>query len=300
MATPEALPSKKHLPLGGARALNTPAVERFIKETMANDFMKLVRDPNIVHDYLELYHTWIQSSSQNYMSGLDSFKFKSYTNGTTEIFDKWYLANQGKRLRFFRGEYMYHIATHRNLRMPFAYLEDEPLSPDDHVIISMPFADSGNVRYETENILDSANLLGVPVLIDAAYLGLTEDIEFDFSHPAIDTVALSLSKTFPVAHARIGMRLSRFDTDDGIDIYRKTEYENRWGAALGLKLMEKFSMDYNTDHYKNIQLVTCQELQVTPSNTVLFGLGGPKWADYNRGGLYNRLFLGGIYEQVGL
>ena len=298
MATQEALPSRKHLPLGGARAINTPEVERFIKETMADDFMKHVRNPAIVPQFLEQYHAWIQSTSQNYMSGLDKFKYKSYTNGTTETFDKWYLTHRNRRLRVFRGEYMYHLATYRNNNMPIAPLEDEPLDLNDHVIISMPFADSGNVRYETENVLDTAAVLGVPVLIDAAYLGLTEDIEFDFSHPAIHSVALSLSKTFPVAHARIGMRLSKFDNDDGIDILRKTEYENRWGAALGLKLIDKFDLDYNTDLYKNIQLVTCQELQITPSNTVLFGLGDSKWEEYNRGGLYNRLFLGGIYEQV--
>lgn len=298
MATHEALPSKKHLPLGGARAINTPEVEQFISNTMSNNFMDLVRKKGLVPEFLEAYHSWIMSTTYNQFGGLEQFKFKSYTNGTTETFDKWYIANQGRRLRMFRGEYMYHLATHQNLRLPHAYLEDEPLDANDHVIISMPFADSGNVRFETQHILDTANILGVPVLIDAAYVGLTEDISFDFSHPAIETVAFSLSKTFPVAHARIGMRLSKYDTDDGIDIYRKTEYENRWGAALGLSLIDKFSIDMNTELYKPMQVITCQEMGVMPSNTVLFGLGGKKWNEYSRGGLYNRLYLGGIYEQV--
>ena len=117
---------------------------------------------------------------------------------------------------------MYHYATYRNLDLPFRWLEDEPLREHDHVIISLPFADSGNVRHETESILNSATLLDVPVLIDAAYLGLTNGLDFDFSHPAIDTIAVSLSKTFPVANLRIGMRLMRYDFDDGLDIYHKT------------------------------------------------------------------------------
>lgn len=294
----EALPSKKHLPFGGARAINNHVIIEFINYILANDFQKQTQDKYIVDEFLTNYVDWLSNSKMNTLTGFDKFKYATYANGTTEVFDKWYIRHRYRRLRIFRGEYMYHYATYRNLDMPMKWLEDEPLRENDHVIISLPFADSGNIRYETENILNSAALLNVPVLIDAAYLGLTHGLEFNFDHPAIDTIALSLSKTFPVAHLRIGMRLMREDFDDGLDIYHKTNYQNRWGAVLGNQLITNYNIDYNPTCYEHWQRFKCNELNLQQSKTILFGLGGNEYKQYNRGGLYNRLFLGGFYESM--
>ena len=297
MATHEAVPSKKHLPFGGARAIRNPVLTEFVKFCMSTGIVEMVDSPYLMNRYYARYMTWLSNSQMNSFAGFNSFPYASYSNGTTEVFDKWYLRHHGKRLRMFRGEYMYHLAVHRNLGLPYAYLEDEPLHPNDHVIISMPFADNGGIHHETHSILDTAAVMGVPVLIDSIYLGLTAGLEFDFSHPAIDTIAVSLSKAFPVAHARIGMRISKVDIDDGIDIYRKTAYENRWGAALGLMLMDNYGIDYNQTCYGHWQKYKCDEMGLTASPTVLFGIGDSKWDEYKRGGLANRLFLGGLYEQ---
>lgn len=294
----DALPSKKHLPYGGARAIDNHVINEFINYTIGNDFLKYTKTPTIVDDFLSNYVSWLKSSELNKLTGFDKFKNICYANGTTEVFDKWYIRHQGRRLRIFRGEYMYHYATYRNLDLPLKWLEDAPLDKNDHVIISLPFADSGNIRGETVSVLNSALVLGVPVLIDAAYLGLTHKLEFDFSHPAIDTVAVSLSKTFPVANLRIGMRLMREDFDDGLDIYHKTNYQNRWGAALGNRLITSYGIDYNPTCYEHWQRFKCLEMKLQQSKTILFGLGGDEYKQYNRGGLYNRLFLGGFYESM--
>jgi hypothetical protein len=292
-----ALPGKKHLPYGGARAINNHVITEFINFVLGKDFQQQTKQPDIVDDFLDNYVNWLSNSKINLLTGFDKFPYKTYANGTTEVFDKWYIRYKHRRLRIFRGEYMYHFATYRNLDMPYKWLEDEPLKENDHVIISLPFADSGNIRHETISILNTAVLLNVPVLIDAAYLGLTHNLEFDFSHPAIDTIAVSLSKTFPVAHLRIGMRLMREDYDDGLDIYHKTGYQNRWGATLGNQLITNYSIDYNPTCYEHWQRFKCQEMNLRQSKTILFGLGGDEYKQYNRGGLYNRLFLGDFYEQ---
>jgi hypothetical protein len=293
----EALPSKKHLPYGGARAINNHVITEFINFVLGKDFQQQTKQPQIVDEFLDNYVNWLSKSKINLLTGFEQFPYKTYSNGTTETFDKWYIRHKHRRLRIFRGEYMYHFATYRNLDMPYKWLEDEPLRENDHVIISLPFADSGNIRHETNSILSTAALLNVPVLIDAAYLGLTHNLEFDFSHPAIDTIAVSLSKTFPIAHLRIGMRLMRDDYDDGLDIYHKTGYQNRWGAALGNQLITNYSIDYNPTCYEHWQRFKCQEMNLRQSKTVLFGLGDNEYKQYNRGGLYNRLFLGDFYEQ---
>lgn len=295
----EALPSKKHLPYGGARAINNHVITEFINYTLVNNFQEQTQRADIVETFLDNYTNWLSNSKLNELTGFEQFKHKTFANGTTEVFDKWYIRQKNRRLRIFRGEYMYHYATYRNLDMPYKWLEDEPLRENDHVIISLPFADSGNIRHETMSILNSAVLLNVPVLIDAAYLGLTHKLEFDFSHPAIDTIAVSLSKAFPISHLRVGMRLMREDYDDGLDIYHHTGYQNRWGAALGNALITNYNIDYNPICYEHWQRFKCDEMNLQQSKTILFGLGGNEWKQYNRGGLYNRLFLGGFYESLG-
>lgn len=294
----EALPSRKHLPYGGARAINNHVITEFINFILLQDFQKQTQNTSITEIFLNNYVNWLSSSKLNSIIGFEKFPYKTYANGTTEVFDKWYIRNRHRRLRMFRGEYMYHFATYRNLDMSFKWLEDGPLDSNDHVIISVPFADSGNIRHETLSVLNSAALLNVPVLIDAAYLGITHKFKFDYSHPAIDTIALSLSKTFPVAHLRIGMRLMRDDFDDGLDIYHKTNYQNRWGAVIGNSLITNYSIDYNAECYEHWQRYKCLEMNLEQSHTILFGLGGSEYKQYNRGGLYNRLFLGGLYESM--
>lgn len=292
-----ALFNKRNLPYEGARAIKNHVIEEFINFTISKDFLSSVREKYVTENFLDNYYNWLNSSMFNKFIGFNEFKHKCFSNGTTETFDKWFIRHKNKRLRIFRGEYMYHYATYKNLGLPLKYLEDAPLDANDHVIISMPFADSGNMHHETLSVLDSASVLGVPVLIDAAYIGLTKGISFDFGHPAIDTIAFSLSKIFPVADARIGMRLTRNDFNDGLDIYRLKSYDNKFGAALGTSLISNYSIDYNVLCYEHWQRFKCRELKIEQSKTILFGLGGSEWRQYNRGGLYNRLYLGGFYEQ---
>jgi hypothetical protein len=72
-------------------------------------------------------------------------------------------------------------------------------------------------------------------------------------------------------------------------MYHKISYNNKIGAELGLRFLERFSPDYIHDKYKHTQLEFCKILNVYPSKTVLFGRGGPEWHHYNRGGITNRL-----------
>ena len=295
----EFIPSVKHLPYGGAHAIQNPVhlkyISNYISTKLASELENSMGLSFIMH-----YRQWVSGSNLNNFRGLmlyDDFMYESLCNGTTEAFDKWYLLNHGKRLRIFRGEYMYHGAVFTNLGLPFAYLDDEPLAKNDFIVISMPFADTGNVHDKMIEVLDQAAEMGVKALIDCAYVGLTQNIEFDFGHPAIHTVTFSLSKSFPIAHARIGIRISRFDHDDGLDIYAKTNYANQIALCIGQELVTKFDIDETVLQYRNMQRDACKLMGITPSNTVIFGLGGDKWKIYNRGTSTNRLFLGGIYEK---
>ena len=137
---------------------------------------------------------------------------------------------------------------------------------------------------------DNQNKKNIPVLVDCAYFGVCRDIHIDIAYPCITDVTFSLSKSFPLAYARIGIRYTKVDDDDTMFVYHKINYNNKIGAALGLKFLKHFTPDYMSNKYLDKQADFCNTLGVTPSKTVLFGIDyNTKFPQYNRGGKTNRL-----------
>ena len=284
---------RKKLPYGGAEAVVTDylpsEVKQFITTSAEQDALF---DMDIRETFITQYTQWIQTTKLNNVNGLTNFNIATYSNGTTEAFDKYYLKNSSRRFRCFRGEYMYHMAAWRNYFPTWAYLDDAPLDKNDAVVVSLPFADTGGEHTKYKTILDQCKNLNVPVLVDCAYFGICAGIDFDFTHPAITDVTFSLSKFLPVAHLRIGMRLSRIDDDDSLLVMNKTNYTNRLGASVGLQILKKYNPDYIYNKYNANQKILCTQLNVTPSNTVIFGIDQDnKYSVYNRGASTNRLNL---------
>jgi hypothetical protein len=280
--------SKQHLKFGNSFAVRDPEA---LKLLCSIDPIPALSDENIADVFCKEYVQWINNGTLNVIKGLDEFPHLCFSNGTTEAFDKFYMKHRNRRLRVFRGEYMYHQLTWRNNWPNWFWLDDDCLAENDAVVVSLPFADTGNEHHLHQALLEGCDKLGIPVLVDCAYFGICQDIVFDFNHPCIEEVVFSLSKTFPVAHSRIGMRLSRSDNDDSLFVLNKSAYVNRMGAYIGLQFLKNFSPDYIPLKYKSLQLEFCQHLNVTPSNTVLFGIGGDEWQEYNRGCSTNRLSL---------
>ena len=287
-----ALHNLKQLSFGGASAVEDPAmlsaVSTIITSTPDQNSARLL--DNTIHlKFLNEYKNWILNSKNNNLKNLDQFPVACYSLGTSESFDKFYLKNSQRRFRCFRGEYMYHAASWRNYFPNWSYIEDQPLDKNDAVVISMPFSDTGNIHINMQETLDQCTHLGIPVLVDCAFYGLCQGIEFDFAQECITDITFSLSKTFPVSHLRIGMRLTRKDDDDSLLVHHKTTYVNRLGAGVGLDLIRKYSSDYNCNTWSNTQKLFCDQLGVTTSNTVIFGIDHGNYPQYSRGTGTNRL-----------
>ena len=250
----------------------------------------VLNDIELVEDFVQQYKSWISTSTNNKFIGLDNYQYACYSAATSEAFDKFYMKNSSKRFRCFRGEYIYHKIAWRD-KFAWAYIDDDELRTGDAVIISLPFADTGNKHISYDEVLDTCERLDIPVLIDCCYFGVCSDIEFNLNYECITDVAFSLSKAFPVAHARIGMRLTKEDNDDTLFAYNKPGlmYTNRLTASLGKRFITEFSPDYMYNTYREKQLEYCQLTSTTPSNTVFFGIGDENWQKYNRGTDTNRL-----------
>lgn len=280
-------PDKRQTSFGSAFAIFDNETINFLKN-LKIDLHDATTSESAVADFCNAYLKWIKSSKNNYV-GLEKYTVLAYSSGTSESFDKFYHTNNKRRFRCFKGEYVYHQIAWRDAYKNWKFIEDESIDQNDAVIISLPFADTGNEHNDYKRIMSMCEKLKVPVLIDCAYSCIAGDFEFDLNYDCITDVVFSLSKVFPIAHARVGMRLSKIDNDDTLLMYQKISYNNRIGASIGMAFIDRFSPDYIVDKYRSKQLKFCEMLEVEPSKTVMFGIGGGEWKQYNRGTETNRL-----------
>ena len=281
---------KRDLPFGHSAAIQDPEVLLFLNSIDLN-LNNTLSDLRVVDDFCVGFRQWILASTNHTLLGLEDFKFSAYSQGTSEAFDKFYMKNRTRRFRCFKAEYMYHQLAWRNAWPNWMHLEDGILGTNDAVVISIPFADTGDKHHLHDELLNQCDKLGIPVLVDCAYFAISSGITMDFTHTCITDVTFSLSKAFPVAHARIGIRLTRTDDDDTLFVYQKSYYNNRLGAKIGLELINNFKPDYIPTKYKQKQIEFCKELSIVPSKTVMFGIAQSNWKEYNRGGVTNRLSI---------
>jgi len=280
----------KNLPFGSVHSIANPEIEnqvyQFINDAADDNCLS---DVEISKNFILSYVDWIKSTKNNTISGLDEFTHAVYTNGTTEAFDKFYMKHRNRRLRYFRGEYMYHAAAGKFSFDASLEIEHNDIDANDVVVISLPFAGTGNEHPLMKEVLDVCDKLSVPVLLDCCYFGVCANINFDFTHQSIETIAFSLSKNFPVQHLRIGMRLSRKNDDDLLFIYNKNNYTNRLSCSVGNKILKSYSPDFNYSTYHHIQEKFCKMLKVEKSKCVFFGTSKTNFQEYNRGIEENRL-----------
>ncbi len=277
-----------------ARAIEDSEVKSFLLSCQSD--IQALYEEGLEKEFLNTFRSWIQASRLNRFSGLgeDAYPFATYVHGTSQAFDHFFRQYGRKRIRFFKGEFAYHKIYCGDL-IEWTFIEDGPLETGDAVIVSVPFSDTGGLHSQLPDVLIQSQKLGIPVMVDAAYVGISQDINFDFSHPAIETVTASLSKTFfGAAHLRTGIRLERTFRNDSIDFFNSVGMFSRLGAKLGTRLMQKFSCDYIPEKYRQAQLAVCQDLSMTPSQSVLFGLGDARYAALNRGGVPNRVCISSL------
>jgi hypothetical protein len=207
--------------------------------------------------------------------------------------------NKNKRLRLWRGEYFYHQIQKRELFKKFAWIDEDELKENDVVVVSLPFSNTGNTPKNYDEVMSKCSILGIPVLLDMAYVSLTSTQSYDLNYSCIETITTSLSKVFPVEHLRIGIRLQKNFTDDTLDAYScdAVRYVNFASLNIGNKLIKSFSQNYIYNKWRYKQVKMCEKLDLTPSNSVIFGLDYKnKFNEYSRGGDINRLCFSRIWD----
>jgi histidinol-phosphate/aromatic aminotransferase/cobyric acid decarboxylase-like protein len=275
----QALPNHRNKIYGGAWPVPDPDVLEYLMTTSIN---------STHNEFVNDYFKWF--ANPHNINGIEKFNSLSYCNGTTEAFDKFYHKHMHRKLRFLRGEYFYHQIMAKRFFKESSFIDDpNDISNDDVVVMSVPFSDTGNVPEHYNDIMTQCEKNNIPVLLDMAYISLAVKLDINVDYQCIDTITTSLSKVFPVAHWRIGMRMQKENLDDTLDAYEMNSYLNTHAVNVGHQLIKQYPADYSFNKYRQQQLSFCNMLDIKPSDSFIFGIDQfNKHPEYNRGGPSNR------------
>jgi len=264
----------------GSRAISDQEVVNTIKKLPP--ISDMIYDYDVIGKFENKFGGWLQNNQYNTVSGLENFE-PDISQGATQSFDSFYIKHANKKWKMFHGEYFYHTLMAVNLKREWSFIHDlDQLHTGDAVMISVPFCDTGSGINNLDQILTHCDQHDIPVLLDCAYYSIAKNIHLDLDHPCIDTVAFSLSKTFPVAHARVGMRYTRPGHKDGQKLHSKINYDNRVSAAVGLIMIDSFGSDWVVNKYQNAYNRLTDLLNLTPGDSIMFAEGNESWVEYSR------------------
>jgi hypothetical protein len=235
-------------------------------------------------EYCDIFYSWIVNSHNKTITGLNKFKYRHFTQGTSQSFDNFVLRHATKQVINFAGDFQYHACISKQLNHKVVKHIDE-LKKGQALIISFPFSDTGNEHSSFKEILDSCDQLNIPVCLDIAYWGIAKDLILNLDQwQCIQEVTCSLSKPFYVLEThRIGIRFSREYFDDGICMINEVRMANTHSMNLGSWFMQKFSNSYNWETYGQHYYQICKDLKLKTTNTVIFALGDQRHCEFNRG-----------------
>lgn len=233
--------------------------------TMTEIIKKGDGNPNLRNDFISRYRRWIEACSVAPVTGLEHFPKTYFVNGVTQSYDIFFSENRGRRFRTLKGEYPY-------VRLSvdeWCHVEEDEIRASDALALTYPFYGDGGSPRHFEGLLDRCLELGVPVLIDAAYFGTCYGVSFDYSHPAIEMLSFSLSKPFSIQSCRAGILFMKRSLGYLEEIQVQSNYFNKFGAYIGLRLMQEFPADFIPLTYRSAHQKICRDLDLIPTHCLM-------------------------------
>ena len=237
-----------------------------------------------VLQFKQAYNDWIHSSKHTVVNGLSAFA-TALTDGVTGAFADFTHAFPKNRTTVFRGEYPYHRDTGARVIESF-----DELTSNDKLIISLPFAATGDVHIDHDKILERCNELGIPVFVDCAYFGSCKLGIVNVDYECIKFVAFSLSKTFATGKCRIGLCYYRNIPVGPMQLLNEYNYINHVAVNIHMPIIQNFTPDYMYNTYRNKQIQIANLLGITASDTVFLCTSSDmKYVGFTRDWLINRI-----------
>jgi hypothetical protein len=255
--------STEFLEVERPQPLSDKVIEQLIQDVLSGALDKDITD-KVYSNFKSEMTSWLFKSKLNTLTGFDSFSRVDIINGCTQFIDNIYM--QGP-VQVLRGDYRYHE------RLGLAYVKDVgSLIPDIPLIVAMPFPSIGAPHQDMEEILNECLVKKIKVHIDGAWATCCRDIVFDYGHPAISSVGISLSKGLGLGWNRIGLRWIKESKVDAITIMNDFNMNLRAPAMIGLHFLRNLPSDYLWDTYGDTYYKVCKDFNLAPTNAIYLAL----------------------------
>jgi hypothetical protein len=237
-------------------------IESLISDVLSGKLDKDITD-TVYENFKQEMEQWIESSPFNTLTGLNTFSRKDIIIGCTQFIDALYM--QGP-VQVITGDYRYHQ------RLGNMYREPGSLEPNTPLVIAMPFPSTGSVHYNMSDILDECVEKNIPVHIDGAWITCCRDITFNFDHPAIRSVGISLSKGLGLGWNRVGLRWTKETNADAITIMNDFHMNNRALVMIGLHFIRNLPSDYLWLTHGERYYKICRDFNLRPTHSIYLAM----------------------------
>ncbi|CAB4126065.1 hypothetical protein UFOVP181_173 [uncultured Caudovirales phage] len=237
-------------------------IEQLQQDVLNGKLDKDISD-QVYDNFKQEMTAWLFKSKLNNLTGFDSFNRVDIVNGCTQYIDNLYMTCRPQNVP---GDYRYHQ------RLGNWDTEPGKLQHCIPLVIAMPFPSTGAVHLQMKEILDECLEKNIPVHIDGAWVTCCRSIDFDFNHPAIWSLSISLSKGLGLGWNRIGLRWTRERRNDSITIMNDFNMNLRATAMIGLHFLRNLPPDYLWNTYGEQYYKVCKDFNLTPTNSIYLAL----------------------------
>lgn len=243
--------------------VSTPLIRSVRNTVMRPQLLGTYED--VVHDFLIQAPEYFVSSQINNIVGLDAFPIREIIMGCNHAIDSLIMKHGVNGLQIFEHDYKYY----QRISPDIKFAQPGQLTPTQPILMALPSPGWLGVHPQQREILDEALSKKCPVHIDGAWLGAAKGIRFNFDHPAIHSVSMSLSKSMDLWWNRVGVRWTRqVDDTDPVTIYNKHKMLSERVIQVGLAHLEKIPPDHVWTHYHNNYYEMCAELKLRPTHMI--------------------------------
>ncbi|CAB5221110.1 hypothetical protein UFOVP247_84 [uncultured Caudovirales phage] len=223
-----------------------------------------VHSGNLDERFKDTFVDWLHNHELSTFKGLDAFRRVDVIQGCTQYIDDLY-QRLGRDLRTLKNDYKYHWRLNKDI----VYFDDhiDHALRSTELLVSMPFPFNGDEHPRMQEILDKCYNYSIPVHVDGAWISCIRDINFNFDHPAIQTIGISLSKG-GLGGNRIGIRLARNTPDGAVTIMNEFNMNPQALMSMGIEYMNTFGTEYFWKKYESKYYRVCADFGLTPTKAI--------------------------------
>lgn len=252
--------SDVNLEIERPQPLSDNKIEFLIEQLLSGSFDKNISN-DIFQKFIQKTENYILNSRYNKLEGLSKFPYKNIINGCTQFIDNIYM---NSKVQVFEHDYRYHQ------RLNYAHIVKftEDLIPKMPLIIAMPFPSTGAIHNNMQQILKICSQRKIPVHIDGAWITCSKNINFDFSHEAIKSIGISLSKGLGLGWNRIGVRWTRKPIKDSISLMNDFNMNNKINVIVGNYFLDNLESDYLWQTHEHRYNKICKDFNLDKTNSI--------------------------------